>query len=48
MTNDKVTPVTGKTDTFEVKPGARNVAFTVTAKEGFKPADIAGAKWFTR
>ena len=44
VTNDKVTPVTGKTDTFEVKPGARNVAFTVTAKEGFKPADIAGAK----
>ena len=34
----------GSTGVYEVKPGARNVAFTVTAKEGFGVKDIAGMK----
>ena len=46
VANTNVKPATGEgsVGVYEVKPGARNVAFTVTAKEGFKLKDITGMK----
>lgn len=46
VANDKVVAVTGDDNAgvYEVKPGARNVAFQVTAKKGYKVADITGTK----
>ena len=42
VANTNVKPATGEgsVGVYEVKPGARNVAFTVTAKEGFKLKDL--------
>jgi hypothetical protein len=46
VANTNVKPATGEgsVGVYEVKPGARNVAFTVTAKEGFKLKDPTGMK----
>ena len=46
VANTNVKPATGEGSVgiYEVKPGARNVAFTVTAKEGFKLKNFTGMK----